>query len=158
MPDNSTGQSGNGVRIFIALASPHTWLEVTGILGEPTIPEITRTRIESSIHGSQGLKSNVTGLGEVNDLEFELRADLTAGGRHTYLRDLRDARTDVWIRVQIPVSNDLSTTNYIATQFIGRFISWVPNTPIDGLKTISVSALFVSSYMSQNEMASVTPA
>lgn len=148
------GQLGSGVKIGYATASPHSWVTIPQILGEPTIPAIERDRVETSIHGTQSLRSYIPGLGDVADLEFEVLADLDAGGVHLALQQLERSQASTYFRVEIPVTANLSTTTYVAVQMLGRVSRWRPKTPIDGAKTIEIAVQFEGSYQTQLPMAS----
>jgi hypothetical protein len=147
------GQIGSGVRVFLAVTSPHAWLEIPQIT-DVKIPSIARSKIDSSVHGVQSLKTYIPGLGDVNDAELTLETSLL-DTTHQLLSTLERTQATYWFRYQVPAISDLSTTTYYAVQLQGRVASYVIDTPIDGLKTTKVNITFVSSYMVQNPMASV---
>lgn len=144
---------GSGVKIGYALSSPHTWIEIPKIIGEPTIPGTERDRVETTIHGTTSLRTYIPGLADVQDLEFDVIADLTLASVHMDIQALERAQTTIWVRVQIPVDSVLSTTTYMAFQMQGRVSRWIPNSPIDDVRTISITIQFEDNYMVQQAMA-----
>ena len=151
----SGGQLGSGVKLGYAPASPHVWVTIPQVLGEPTIPAIERDRVDVSVHGTQSLRSYIPGLGDVADLEFEVLANLDVGGVHLALQALERSQASSYFRVEIPVTADLATTTYFAVQMLGRVSRWRPKTPIDGAKTIEIAVQFEGSYQTQEPMATV---
>jgi len=152
MSASSGGQIGSGVRVAYALSSPHSWLEIPQIT-DVKVPGITRSRIDSTIHGVTSLKTYIPGLGDVNDAELTLETDL-GDTTHQAIEALNISQTTVWVRFQIPVIADLSTTQYYAIQMQARVSSHVIETPIDGLKTTKVMFQFNANYFTQKAMAS----
>ena len=147
------GQIGSGVKVAYAVTSPHTWVAIPQIL-EVSIPNVERDRVETTIHGVTSLRTYIPGLGDVSDAELELEANLDVGGVHVTLKDFEQSQTTLWFRFEVPRTATLSTTDYAAVQIQGRIASWVLNTPIDALKTISMSIQFESNYMWQQPMTS----
>jgi hypothetical protein len=148
------GQLGSGVKIAYATATPHTWVPITQIMGEPQVPAIERDRVETTIHGTTSLRTYIPGLGDVADAEFEVLANLDSSSSHAALRNYERSQTTLWFRFEVPNESDLSTAQYVAVQIQGRVAKWVLKTPIDGAKTIQISLQFEGSYQYQNAMAS----
>lgn len=152
MSTTSGGQIGSGVRVGYAASSPHTWVEITQIT-DVKVPSITRSRIDSTIHGVTSLKTYIPGLGDVSDAELTLETDLGATD-HLALQQYERSQTTIWVRFQIPDRSDLSTASYFAIQLQARVASYVIETPIDGLKTTKVTFQFNANYFTQLPMAS----
>ena len=147
------GQIGSGVKIAYATASPHTWVAIPQIMGEPQIPAIERDRVDTTRHGTTSLRTFIPGLGDVADAEFEVLADLDASGVHMQLFQYERSQTTLWFRFEIPNEADLATAQYMAVTIQGRISKWVPKTPIDGAKTIQIAIQFTDNFMMQLPMA-----
>lgn len=136
------GTAGNGVRAFFATASPQSWTEMPYIRDTPQLPNRERDSIESTIHGTTGERTNISGLATVNDFEALFRADLTTGGVHLQLKAHEVAQTELWVRIEIPIDADLSTTQFIIYQQRMRVKKWNLLSPIDGLKELEVAFVY----------------
>ena len=148
------GQIGSGVKIAFATSTPHTWVPITQIQGEPVVPTIERDRVETTIHGTTSLRTYIPGLGDVADAEIEVLANLDASSSHIALRNYERSQTTLWFRFEVPNEAVLSTAQYVAVQMQGRVSKWMLKTPIDGAKTIQISLQFENNYQYQNPMAS----
>lgn len=147
------GQIGSGVKVAYATGTPHTWVEITQIMN-CTIPNRTRDRVETTIHGVTGDRTYIPGLSDVEDAELELLADLDATSSHMALEALERSQATTWFRFEVPNESTLSTAQYFARQIQGRVAGWTLNTPIDGAKTITVTIQFAANMMTQLPMAS----
>lgn len=147
------GQIGSGVKAAFATSTPHTWVEITQLLNV-TIPNVTRDRVETTIHGVTSLRTYIPGLGDVSDFELDLLADLDVDSVHMQLKSYEQAQTTLWFRFEVPNEATLSTANYYAVQIQGRVASWELDTTIDGAKTLKVTGQFEGNYMSQQAMTS----
>ena len=153
MPAN--GQIGSGVKIAYSLdASPQTWTAVPEIFDVTQLPNRIRDRVETTIHGTTADRTYIPGLSDVEDLVFVCRANLDAGSVHSTLRGYQNSQTTLWMRVEVPVDVDLTTTTYIAYQFKGRISAAPVSAPKDDLKTIEFTILHESDLFIQDEMAS----
>lgn len=137
------GQLGTGVRVGYSLSSPHSWVRVTQVL-EAEPPRFERDRVETTTHGDTSIRRYTPGLADVSDATALLLADLdrATSPSHMGLKDLERAQTLVWIRYEVPIENDLDTTDYLVYEFQGRVGNWGLQTPIDGRKEIEVSFQF----------------
>lgn len=149
----SGGQIGSGVQIAYSLLSPHTWVEIPEIREVSSLPNIERDRVETTIHGVTSLRTYIPGLGDVSDLEFTVRANLDASSVHSTLRTLERDQTTVWIRVEVPVTSNLSTTTFVAYTMQARCSMWELEAPIDDLKVLNITFQFEDNYMFQLAMA-----
>jgi len=150
------GQIGSGVKIAFATGSPHSWVAVPE-LREVTVPGFERDRVETTIHGVTSLRTYIPGLADVNDLEWTMLANLTAGSVCTQLSTLERNQTTLWWRIEIPVDATLATTLYFAFEFQGRVATWQPETPIDDAKVVRVTVQFSSDFAIYQEMAGQIP-
>jgi hypothetical protein len=147
------GQLGSGVQVAYSLNnSPQTWIEIPEIL-DVVVPAIERDRVESTVHGTTSLRTYIPGLGDVRDGELTLRANLTAGSVHLALQALNISQDTIWVRYEVPDTSNLSTTNFMGVQMQARVSSWLPETPIDGIKTISVKFQHQDNFFQQPTMA-----
>ena len=141
----SDGTLGSGVKIFIAIGSPHSWIQVPGVREITQLPNRERDQVESTVHGVTSERTYIGGLATVNPLEFTLRADLSSGSVHRSLQDYERQQTDLWWRVEVPIDADLAATQYFIYMQLGRVTTWNPLAPIDDLKEIEVSVQYSGS-------------
>lgn len=141
------GTLGNGVRVGFSFgASPFTWVEIPYIMNVD-IPGLESEQVDSTVHGTGGFRSNISGLKAVADMTMTLRADLDPATtpEHDQLLQLSLTKEKVEWRVELPISEDLSTTQYRPIEFRGDVGSWKPGTPIDGIKSTEVVVRFSAS-------------
>lgn len=152
MPAN--GQIGYIKIAYAADASPQAWTAVPEIFDVAQIPNRIRDRIESTVHGTSGDRTYITGLSEVEDLVFTVRANMDAGSVHSTLRTYQANNTTLWFRVEVAVDPDFATSTFIAYQFKGRISAAAVNAPKDDLKTIEFTVFHTADLFIQDEMAS----
>lgn len=150
----SGGQIGSGVKIAYSLLSPHSWITIPEVREITSLPNRERDRVETTVHGVTGDRTYIPGLSDVGDLEFIVRANLDAGSVHTNLRALERAQTTIWVRVEVPVDPDLSTSTYVAYTNQVRVATWELSPPLDDLKTIRIVMQHQDNLMFQDEMNS----
>lgn len=142
---------GTGTRVgYSANVSPQTFTEIPYIL-EVTVPGRERDRVESTVHGTTGDRTYIPGLSDVRDGELRLAADLS-NAVHLELATLELSQATIWVRYEIPISENLATTNYYGIQHKARVAKWIVETPIDDLKTIDVAFQHSESMFRQNSL------
>jgi hypothetical protein len=137
------GTIGSGIRAGYSLASPHTWVRITGILdGNP--PQFTRDDVDTTTHGVTSIRKEIPGLSTVNDATLVLLADLDrlTSPSHLGLKDLERSQNTVWFRYEVPIDADLESTDYLVFEYQVRVKSWELTTPIDNRKEINVAFKF----------------
>lgn len=133
------GQLGSGVRMAYAASSPQTWVEITQIL-EADPFQFERDRVDVSTHGTESERVYIPGLRDATDARALLLADLAraTSPSHLGLKDYEGSQTIVYLRIGVPISSDLDTTNYWVQEAQCRVSKWGVITPIDGRKEIEV--------------------
>lgn len=150
----SGGQIGSGVKVAFSTASPNSWTAIPEIFDVVSLPNRERDRVESTVHGTTGDRTYIPGLSEVADGEILVRANLDAGSVHMQLRNYMSTQTTLWVRWEVPVDTDLSTSTYIAYTQQARVSTWELQAPKDDLKTVRIVFQHSDNLFIQDEMAS----
>lgn len=148
------GQIGSGVRAGYSMTSPMVWTRINQIQ-EADPPTFERDDVETTVHGTTGIRQEIPGLSTVSDARLLLLADFEriTSPSHLGLKDLERSQATVWFRFEIPVTANLATTTFFVYEFQARVKSWVPATPIDDRKTIEVLMKFGGADIYQYENA-----
>ena len=143
------------VRIGFANGSPQTWIKVPEIFEVSQLPERIRERIESTIYGVTGDRTNISGLSTVDDLDFTVRLNMDAGSVHSQIRALQFTKAERWWRVEVSCNADYSDNQVWAWNFTGEVASCKISPPKDGLKTMQVVVLHKADLFIQPTMTSL---
>jgi len=137
------GYIGNGMRVGYSVTSPHSWKQFEQVL-DCTIAQLQASDIDSTVHGSGRIMSNIAGLAKVTDTTLKMMRDqsLVTAPNQNALFALNSAQTLIWLRVEIPDGPDLSIANYEAYEYQVRVKSWNPTAPINDKQTVDAVFLF----------------
>ena len=140
MASEANGLLGNGVKVGYSASSPVSFTTITNLLNV-TVPKLVADRVEKTTHGTGGFHRFLSGLLDVNPMSLELLTDHGAAS-HLGLSSLNRSKASVWWRIEIPVSRDLSTTQYRAIEFEGSVSEFSFDTPIADVQKTMVTIQF----------------
>lgn len=137
------GLIGNGIRVAYATGSPHTWKKLEQVM-DATPPTVTNSKVDTTVHKDNDFKTNTTGLADVSDTVVKIMTDPdpTSSPNQNAMFNLRQAKTLVWWRVEIPADADRSVNSYYAYEFQGRVGSVKPSAPINGAQMKDITVVF----------------
>lgn len=137
------GFTGNGTKVGYATGSPHTWLKLEQVLDvQPS--KFTASEIDTTVHGSTGFISKISGLFSVTDTVVQMLRDDSASTapNQNSLFALAIAKTTVWLRIEIPDGPDFTTASWEAYEYQVKCKSWEPVAPINDKQVVQVTFLF----------------
>lgn len=150
------GVLGNGVKVAYSATSPTTYTRIQQIKSIDKFFMLTRPPVDTTVHSTSIVKTAISGMADVPQIELTLLADndQSTSPTHEVLRVGQLASTVFYFRFEVPVIADQSKFRGLELQ-ASVMIYDRSNLPIDGAQTTKVTLLYFGNYIEFNAGASI---